>query len=74
MAGWVTTTIVDLERSEEECVGCGERKMQLTLRIDADPPDGFEVGDVVAATECCDLACSHSYIRRPTRHGSGLDG
>lgn len=74
MAGWVTTKIVKLERSEEVCVGCGECKMELTLCIEADPPDGFEVGDVVAATECCDLACSHSYIRRATTYGGHLDG
>ncbi len=73
MAGWITATIVSLEQSEEVCEGCGERKMDLTLRIDANPPDGAEVGDVGTATQCLDRACPQSYIVLANRFG-GLDG
>lgn len=73
MSGWVTATIVSLELSEEKCDGCHAPKVNLTLRIDANPPEGAEVGDVGTATQCIDRACPQSYIVLANRFG-GLDG
>lgn len=71
--GWMSATIIHMERSKTVCVGCTEPKMHLVLRIDSNPPSGFDVGDEVSATECLVRACSHSYIVLANKY-NGLDG
>lgn len=73
MSGWTSATILRIEESDEMCGACFAPKYSLVLRIEANPPDGCEVGDEVAATECCDRACPDSYIRKHSAHG-WLDG
>ena len=64
MSRGVTARILHIEKSTEVCDVCDQAKTNLTLRIEADPPDGACVGDVVSAVECASVGCDRSQIKR----------